>query len=125
MFKKPSKLLAALSLGTAMLFGARTTNAQCGYFTGDGCPMTNYSNYGVTSTGAATLEYDNLVSSFHTSISRDYLGVYRIWGEKAAFDGTDLLVPTEINSVNFPGLTGRILKASVGSNQGLIRKSLC
>jgi alpha-tubulin suppressor-like RCC1 family protein len=120
MFKKPSKLLAALSLGTAMLFGARTANAQCGYFTGDGCPMTNYSNYGVTSTGAATLEYDNLVSSFHTSISRDYLGVYRIWGERAAADGvTNLLVPTEINSVNFPGLTGRVLKASTGSNQGL------
>ncbi|MGE9314272.1 hypothetical protein ACLOAU_21635 [Niabella sp. CJ426] len=114
MLKKPSKLLAALSLGTAMFLGIRTTSAQCGYFSGYGCPGTNYANYGVGSSGAETLEYDNQVSSFHSSVVRDYTGVFRIWGALSAADGaTSLTVPTEINSVNFPGLTGRPLKALV------------
>ncbi|MCH5718595.1 hypothetical protein [Niabella hibiscisoli] len=86
-------------------------------FSGDGCPGTNYSNYGVASSGAATLEYDNQVSTFHATVTREYTGVFKIWGEGAAADGVaNLLSPTEINAMNFPGLTGRVLKAAVGGN---------
>lgn len=55
-------------------------NAQCGYIEGLGCPGTNYSNYGSASNhDAASIEYDNFISAFHTSILRDPEGGFRIW----------------------------------------------
>lgn len=91
-------------------------NAQCGSG-GLGCPGTNYANYGVNATGAATIEYDNFVSAFHTSTAREATGELKIWGARSKYDGTgNLLTPTAINSINFPGLTGTPLKATMGGN---------
>jgi alpha-tubulin suppressor-like RCC1 family protein len=110
---KPVRLLAA---GFLTISAVQSANGQCGFFSGYGCPGTNYNNYGVGASGAATLEYDNMVSTFHSTLARDYTGAYRIWGENVGADGVaDLLSPVEINSINFPGLTGHVLKATMGS----------
>jgi alpha-tubulin suppressor-like RCC1 family protein len=65
---------------------------------------------------AACIEYDNMVSSFHGTMAKSADGKVYTWGEAMSATGTDLLVPTEINTTNFPNLTGTILKFSSGSS---------
>lgn len=100
-----------------LLVISQKSYSQCGFAAGLGCPATDYSNYGFNSTAnAATLEYDNFTSAFHATIIRNSDGKFQIWGEQVAADGTSpLLVPTEINSTNFPGLTGTPIKAAIAS----------
>ncbi|MGN7787087.1 hypothetical protein ACTJIJ_21315 [Niabella sp. 22666] len=101
---------------TLSLFLSGSASAQCS-FNGVGCAGTNYANYGVNATGAATLEYDNFVSAFHSSTAREATGDLKIWGAKTKYDGTNnLLTPTAINSINYPGLTGTPLKATMAGN---------
>ena len=90
--------------------------AQCGFQST--CSNTNYLNFGMASNGdGATIEYDNFTSSFHSTVVRTSTGDYKIWGEYVAADGTNnLLAPTVINATNFPGLTGNVLKANLGSD---------
>ncbi len=99
-----------------LLFSAFTTSyAQCGFL--DTCPDTDYLNFGMGSTtNAATLEYDNFTSSFHATAVRTSTGVYKLWGQAMANNGTsDLLSPTIIDNTNFPALTGAVLKVGLGS----------
>ncbi|WLD23723.1 hypothetical protein NU10_13600 [Flavobacterium dauae] len=65
-----------------------------------------------------TIEYDNIVSTFHSTLMRDAsTGALMVWGERMASNGTtNVLSPTEVNSTNYPGLTGDILKFAAGSN---------
>ena len=90
--------------------------AQCGFQAT--CSNTNYLNFGMGSNSdGATIEYDNFISSFHSTVVRTSTGAYKIWGEYIAADGVNnLLAPTEINATNFPGLTGNVLKANLGSD---------
>ncbi len=92
-------------------------SAQCGFKPGLGCPGTDYSNYGYNSTSnASTLEYDNFTSAFHATMIRNSNGKVQIWGEQTASDGSSpLLIPTEVNSTNFPGLTGTPIKYAITS----------
>lgn len=92
-------------------------NAQCGFAAGLGCPGTDYTNYGFNSTpNATTLEYDNFISGFHATVIRNSDGKFQIWGQQAASNGTgSVVVPTEINSTNYPGLTGTPIRMAVGS----------
>ncbi|MCF3112011.1 hypothetical protein LL912_24700 [Niabella sp. CC-SYL272] len=77
----------------------------------------DFANFGYNSTTAATLEYDNYVSGFHSTAVRDLDGSLKIWGEKTKADGvSSWLVPTTINAGNYPGLTGTPLKVAIGSN---------
>jgi len=92
-----------------------------------GCPRTDLSNFGSDSNNDfTTIEYDNFVSSFHSTIVRTSNGSLQAWGEKIANNGTtDILAPLTINAANFPALTGIPLKAALGSNstgniQGII-----
>ncbi|KUJ59882.1 hypothetical protein AR687_20560, partial [Flavobacteriaceae bacterium CRH] len=92
-----------------------------------GCPNTDLSNFGSDSNNnAATIEYDNFVSSFHSTVVRTSNGSLQVWGEKVANNGTtDVLAPLTINTSNFPALTGTPIKAALGSNstgnvQGII-----
>ena len=98
------------------LFISTFSYAQCGFL--DTCPNTDYFNFGMRSTtNATTIEYDNFSSSFHSSVVRTSTGVYKVWGEDMANNGSsDLLSPTEMTSANFPALTGTILKAGLGSS---------
>jgi hypothetical protein len=90
--------------------------SQCGFQ--PTCSNTDYLNFGIGSnTNAATIEYDNFISSFHTTVVRTAQGTYKVWGEQSANSGSvELLAPTEINATNFPALTGTILKAHLGSS---------
>ncbi len=113
-----------LSVLTSSLLSQKV-NAQCGSG-GLGCPGTNYANYGVNATGAATVEYDNFVSAFHTSVARETTGHLKIWGARSKYDGSgNLLTPTAINSINFPGLTGTPLKVTWGVVLLLLPKPSC
>src|SRR5690625_4664891 len=69
-----------------MLSGLVTTHAQFQCYDLSGCQ--DYSNYGVRSTSAADLEYDNIISSWHSTIARDIDGSLKIWGENSQSDGT-------------------------------------
>ncbi|MBO9594014.1 MAG: hypothetical protein J7599_13985 [Niabella sp.] len=76
----------------------------------------DFANFGYNSSTAATLEYDNYVSGFHSTVVRDLDGSLKIWGEKTKADGvSSWLVPTTINAGNYPGLTGTPLKVAIGS----------
>ncbi|MCV9931138.1 DUF11 domain-containing protein, partial [Flavobacterium sp. LS1R47] len=84
-----------------------------------GCPNIDLSNFGVDSdNNAATIEYDNFISSFHTTIVRTSDGSLQTWGENVGNDGVaNVLAPLTINGANFPGLGTAIpLKAGLGSN---------
>ena len=64
-----------------------------------------------------TIEYDNLLSNFHSTVVREANGDVKTWGENTAPSGnTHLLIPTIVNSTNGFSYTGSILKTAVGSN---------
>ncbi|WP_428143234.1 GEVED domain-containing protein [Chryseobacterium joostei] len=89
--------------------------AQGSCYTSQGC--SDYSNFGYNSTTAAKLEYDNYVSSWHSTVVRDIDGTLKIWGEMTKANGVDSwLVPTSINASNYPGLTGKPLKVAMASS---------
>ncbi|MCL9807313.1 hypothetical protein NAT51_17410, partial [Flavobacterium amniphilum] len=101
----------------ALLFTNRS-NSQCAT-PPVGCSGTDLSNFGVDSNNtASTIEYDNYISSFHTSIVRTANGTFQTWGEKIANDGaTNHLVPVTINATNYPALgSATVLKGGLGSN---------
>ena len=53
-----------------------------------GCSNTNLANYGSNSnTNAAAIEYDNFVSSYHSTVARTGDGSLQLWGERMANDG--------------------------------------
>src|SRR5690554_4806523 len=64
-----------------------------------------------------TLEYDNFISGFHSSIIKQNNGSYLIWGQGAKPDafGEHLYEPTEITPANGFNYTGDILKAALGT----------
>ena len=97
------------------IFISSFSYAQCGFL--NTCSNTDYFNFGMRSTtNATTLEYDNFTSSFHSTVVRTSLGVYKVWGEDMSNSGTtDLLSPIELTSANYPALTGTVLKAGLGS----------
>jgi alpha-tubulin suppressor-like RCC1 family protein len=82
-----------------------------------GCSGTNLANTGIASTNDfSTIEYDNYVSAFHSTIVRTGNGTFITWGELTAANGSsNNLTPVAINATNYPGLTGTPLKASCGS----------
>ncbi len=119
--------LPPLGILTALLvFSAGNLYGQCGFLTGEGCPGTDYNNYGFASTNNfQTLEYDNYVSSFHSTIVRTYDGSFKVWGEGMDRTGNQssglttavTIGPSGTSAQNFDyGSNNKILKAAVGSN---------
>ncbi|TGD57782.1 DUF11 domain-containing protein, partial [Flavobacterium humi] len=97
---------------------SQKSNSQCAT-PPVGCASTDLSNFGVDSNNnAATIEYDNYISSFHTTIVRTANGSFQTWGERIANDGaTNLFSPITINATNYPALgTATPLKVGLGSN---------
>lgn len=80
-----------------------------------GCNGNTY----VNSNDPNTIEYDNMVSVFHSSMVKEANGIIKVWGQGIAYNGTgtsgNVLVPQILNSENYPGLTGTILKFTGGS----------
>ena len=91
-----------------------------------GCPGTDLSNFGVDSdNNPATIEYDNYVSSYHSTVARTTTGSFTVWGEYMANDGTaNLETPQTLNVVNYPALTGTPLKVAMGSFGSLTRQGI-
>jgi alpha-tubulin suppressor-like RCC1 family protein len=75
-----------------------------------------------------TIEYDNFMSGFHSSIIKQNNGNYIVWGQNARPDGVitngyaNLYEPTEITPANGFNYTGKVLKAAIGT-QGVTGKS--
>lgn len=60
-------------------------------------------------------KYDKIISAYHSSIALKDNGVYAVWGSAMQKTGaTDQLSPQDINSTNYTGLTGTVLKAAMG-----------
>ena len=100
-----------------LLFLSKQVHAQCATPI-VGCPQTDLTNSGFNSnSNAATIEYDNNVSSFHTTVVRTSDGSFQVWGEKIAANGSgNLLSALTLNAANFPALgTATPLKVALGS----------
>ncbi|WP_433810950.1 Ig-like domain-containing protein [Flavobacterium johnsoniae] len=105
-----------------IIFLDQTVYAQCANPV-VGCSTTDLSNFGSDSNNnAATIEYDNFVSSYHATIVRTSEGTLQIWGEKIGSNGTsNVLSPITINTANFPALNSAVpLKAALGSSSGSV-----
>ncbi|GEM_PF-824391 len=98
---------------------SQVSNAQCAIPV-QGCSGTNLSNFGADSNSdASSIEYDNFISSFHSTIVRTSDGSLQVWGERMANNGTaNLTTSRTINRTNFPALSAgaTVLKGALGSN---------
>ncbi|WP_139166574.1 Ig-like domain-containing protein [Epilithonimonas hungarica] len=90
------------------------------------CNTVCNSNYGFNSNNdAATIEYDNIISASVTNAVRESDGTFKIWGYGTAANGSaNLLSPTIINSTNYPGLQGTVLKVALGGTSGPSNQSV-
>ena len=113
--------LCSLFLLVAMLMPQLTLAQLCGFNTSDGCSNTNYDNSflkTLTYNNPATIEYDNFVSTFHSTIVRNSSGGFKVWGEGIANDGiSNVLSPQDLNSTNYPALgTAKVYKVTGASS---------
>lgn len=113
-------LLLCLLVAAVFTFPTRAW-AQCA--SGD-CDA--HKNYGFNSNGdAATIEYDNFVSGYHSTIVRTSTG-FKVWGQNMAATGAgNLQAATDLSSAGGFSYTGTPLLATLGSNsnnnaQGLL-----
>lgn len=65
-----------------------------------------------------TIEYDNMVSSFHATMVREYDGKVRLWGQGIGQSGANIAPPIELNGTNYGTgtnkLTGAVLRFTIG-----------
>lgn len=101
-------------LGAAIL-ASLNASAQC-VAPSVGCAGNDRTNAYMNATTPNTLEYDNVVSLFHSTFARQADGRVLVWGEKIGSNGSGVLSPQEINAANYPGLSGEILKFAAGSD---------
>lgn len=67
-----------------------------------------------------TIEYDNMVSSFHSTMLKESDGTVKVWGEWSAASGfANVLSPIAVTPANGYNYTGEILKFTIGSNNAL------
>lgn len=82
----------------------------------NGCNDNTY----VNATDPNTIEYDNMVSVYHSSMVKEADGSVKVWGQGIAYNGSgntgNVLTPQVINSTNYPGLTGDVLKFTAASS---------
>ena len=81
----------------------------------NGCNSNTY----VNSTDPNTIEYDNVVSVFHSTLLKEADGKLKVWGQGIGNSGTNsdhVLTPQVLNNINYPSLTGKILKFTGASN---------
>ena len=104
-------MIRAKNLLKVALFAMLTTSV--GIYAQSGCNANTF----LTSGDPNTIEYDNLLSNFHSTLVREANGDVKTWGENAASNGNNhLLTPTIVNAANGFSYTGTILRTAVGSN---------
>ncbi len=86
---------------------ARTLSDYCV----NGCNPNTF----VESSDPNTIEYDNIVSTFHNTIVKEQDGTFKIWGQYSGANSQILLSPTAILPINGFNYTGTPLKATGGS----------
>jgi alpha-tubulin suppressor-like RCC1 family protein len=80
------------------------------------CSGSDVSNSFLNSINPNTIEYDNIVSTFHATLVRKADGNYFVWGENMGFDGNqEIFEPSKLDSFNYPGMKGNVLKFAAGS----------
>ncbi|MDX9705254.1 MAG: Ig-like domain-containing protein, partial [Weeksellaceae bacterium] len=66
-----------------------------------------------------TIEYDNMIALFHSTLVKEVDGTIKVWGQgignNASGGMTNVLTPQPLNATNYPKLTGSILKIAGGS----------
>jgi hypothetical protein len=76
------KRLMVVSLLAFSVLASTNLTGQCGFDTGEGCVGTDYSNaFSTSTTNRNTIEYDNFISGFHSTIVRTSTGGFKAWGE--------------------------------------------
>lgn len=102
-------------LSMVLLFVAGATvniKAQCV----TGCNTNTY----VNSVDPRTIEYDNMVGVFHSSMAKEYDGTLKVWGQGVTQTSGNALTPMIVNPANYGTgtnqLSGTILKFAGGSN---------
>lgn len=84
-----------------------------------GCNGNTY----VNSIDPNTIEYDNMVSVFHSSMVRESNNEVKVWGQGIAANGSGMLgnvaPPVVLNSTNYPGLNGDVLRFAGASNENV------
>lgn len=102
--------------GMLLLATLQFSETKAQYCVSGDCNSNTYAN----SVDPNTIEYDNMVSVFHSSMAREYDGKVLVWGQGVAYNGNgangNVTAIQELNSNNFPGLTGTVLKFAGGSN---------
>lgn len=104
----------ALAITLPAILAFSSTQAQC-IAPSVGCPGNDRSNSFQNATTPNTIEYDNVISLFHSTLVRQADGRMLVWGDKISRSGTNVLAPQEVNAANYPGLSGEILKFAAGS----------
>src|SRR5690625_4231706 len=64
-----------------------------------------------------TIEYDNMVSTYHSTIMKEVDGRVQAWGENAKADGDHQLIPIDITPANGYDYDGQILKITAASKR--------
>ena len=78
------------------------------------------SNTFINSKYPNTVEYDNIVSTYHSTLLREVDGKVLVWGQGTKSDGVGSnTTPVELNATNYLGLTGKILKFTGGSSTAI------
>ena len=116
--KNNTKLFFVLSFFGS--FSAFAQNTNCGFGPGEGCANTDYENAFMNSNNtAATIEYDNFVSTYHNTMTRDFQGGIRLWGEAIGNNGIDnILSPIFLNTTNYPALGSAQVFKVTGASRG-------
>lgn len=108
--KRQNLFCLLLLVGAQLCFSNQyALRAQC----------TNCTNSFMNTGSAADIDYDNMVSSFHSSIVKQADGKVLVWGEDIANSGnSNELLPKELKTGTgfYPNLSGTILRFTAGGN---------
>ena len=117
--KMPFMKVLSLALLVITSYIGKTNAQMCGYAPGQGCSNTDYNNAFLKSNNnAATIEYDNFVSTFHSTIIRTTSGGFKVWGQNMANNGNSSnFSAVDLNSTNYPALgNAKVYKVTGGSS---------
>lgn len=113
-YNRKNLLNTAWAITLPAILAFNSAQAQC-VAPSVGCPGNDRSNSFQNATTPNTIEYDNVISLFHSTLVRQADGRMLVWGDKISRTGTNVLAPQEVNATNYPGLSGEILKFAAGS----------
>lgn len=69
----------------------------------------------LTATDPNTMEYDNIVGLYHSSMLKESNGRLLVWGASAAANGSDQLTPLAVTPANGYNYSGNLLKFTGGA----------